>query len=74
MEKMPVFIKIESYEDVLDLIEMIRKKTNEAKTTLLKINELKEEEERKITIWKDNLFSIENKLDELNNKLFQPDE
>lgn len=73
MEKMPVFIKIESYNDVLDLMKMIKDKTEKAKELLLKINDLKIEEDRKIAMWKNNLLDVDTKLKELDQRLFEPD-
>lgn len=73
MEKMPVFIKIESYEDVLDLMKMIKDKTERAKELILKINDIKIEEDRKIAMWKNNLLDIDGKLRELDQRLFKPD-
>ena len=70
---MPVFIKIESYEDVLDLMKMIKDKTERAKELLLKINDIKIEEDRKIAMWKNNLLDVDGKLKELDQRLFQPD-
>jgi hypothetical protein len=45
MDKMPVFVKIDEYRDVLDLIEIVRRKIEDAKATLLKIHDLKNEED-----------------------------
>ena len=39
MEKMPVFVKVEEYDDVLHLIKAIRTKVDDAKNTLLKVND-----------------------------------
>ena len=39
MDRMPVFVKINEYEDVLNLVKMVRKKIEDAKETLLKIND-----------------------------------
>ena len=50
MEKMPVFIKVEEYDEVLNLVRLIRRKLDESKETLAKINELKNEEEHQIII------------------------
>ena len=45
---MPVFIKIEEYNDVLTLMRTVRKKLDEAKETLLKIHDLKNEEDHEL--------------------------
>ena len=48
MEQMPVFVKIDDYNSVLDLMKAIQRKMDEAKETLAKINELKNEEDTRL--------------------------
>lgn len=74
MEQMPVFVKIDDYEDVLSLIKMIRKKIEEAKETLLKINDLKNEEDHQIEMWQNALNEFESKVDFINNSLSEPEQ
>ena len=50
MEKMPVFVKVEEYDSVLNLIRTIRKKLDETKETITKINDLKNEEDHQLEI------------------------
>jgi len=73
MDKMPVFIKIDKYEDVLDLMNIVRDKVEKAKEVLVKIDDLKRKEDEKINQWRSNILDIENKLNNLNNSLFEPD-
>lgn len=70
---MPVFIKIDKYEDVLDLMNIVRDKVEKAKEVLVKIDDLKRKEDEKINQWRSNILDIENKLNNLNNSLFEPD-
>ena len=42
-ENMQVFVKIDDYKDVLDIMNMIKNKLSEAKITLEEINKLKNE-------------------------------
>jgi hypothetical protein len=72
MERMPVFIKIENYEDILDLVDLIKKKIDVAKNTLARISELKEEEDRKLEQWVVNLRTVEDKVHILDDKLGEP--
>lgn len=55
MENMPVFVKVDEYEDVLSLVQTIRKKIDDAKDTLLKINDLKNEEDHQLEMWQNTL-------------------
>lgn len=70
---MPVFVKVDEYEEVLSLIKMIRKKIDEAKETLLKINELKNEEDHQLEIWQNNLAEVEKKIDFVEHSLNEPE-
>ena len=73
MERMPVFVKVEEYEDVLNLVKMIRKKLDEAKETLLKINDLKNEEDHQLEIWQNTLAEVEKKIDFIDHSMNEPE-
>ena len=70
---MPVFIKIDEYKDILEVMGLIKNKLDQAKKTLGKINELKNEEDSQIESWKDNLADVERKIDMIDNVLFEPE-
>ncbi len=74
MEKMPVFVKVSEYDDVLHLVRLIRKKLDEAKETLLKVNDLKNEEDHQLEAWQNTLMEIEKKVDFVDHSLNQPEE
>ncbi len=71
---MPVFIKIDEYEEVLELVKMIHRKLEDAKTTLLKINDLKNEEDHQLEMWQNALVEVEKKIDFINQSLNEPEE
>ena len=73
MEKMPVFIKIDSYKDVLELMNLVKNKVEKAKELLVKINDLKVEEDAKLEQWRHNLLEVDDKLNDLDNRLFEPE-
>ena len=70
--EMPVFVKIEEYKDVLDVIELIKNKIIQAKDVLGKINELKNDEDAELDLWKTSLNEIERRVDELDETLLEP--
>ena len=74
VEKMPVFIKIEEYEEVLELVRTIRKKLEDAKATLLKVNDLKNEEDHQLETWQNALAEVEKKIDFIDQSLNEPEE
>ena len=73
-EKMPVFIKIDEYDQVLELVKMIRKKLEDAKATVMKINDLKNEEDHQLEAWQNTLAEIEKKVDFIDHSLSEPEE
>ena len=68
---MPVFVKINEYNDVLEVIEMLNGKLNKAKDVMKKINELKNEEDTELELWQAELAEIEKKLDFVDSRLFK---
>ncbi|MDP3734533.1 MAG: hypothetical protein Q8R37_04855 [Nanoarchaeota archaeon] len=73
MERMPVFVKVDEYDDVLSLVKIIRQKLDEAKETLLKINDLKNEEDHQLEIWQNTLAEVEKKIDFIDHSLNEPE-
>lgn len=71
-EGMPVYVKIDEYKDVLDVMNMIRNKIEDAKETLAKINELKNEEDAELELWHTGLEEVERKIVFVDKTLFEP--
>ena len=69
---MPVFVKVSEYDDVLALVRTIRNKLDEAKDTLMKVGELKNEEDHQIEQWTTTLGEIEKKVDFISHSLSDP--
>jgi len=74
MERMPVFIKIDEYDEVLKLVRLVRKKLEEAKATVLKINDLKNEEDHQLEMWQNTLAEVEKKIDFIDSSLNEPEQ
>lgn len=69
----PVFVKIDEYKDVLEIIGVVKDKIEEARGTLGKINELKNEEDSELELWNSKLEEIERKIEFIDKSLFQPE-
>jgi len=74
VNEMPVFVKIDEYKDVLEVIELMRNKIEQAKDIVSRINELKNEEDAEIESWKMGLADIEQKVEDIDNSLMQPED
>ncbi|PIN73583.1 hypothetical protein COV20_05155 [Candidatus Woesearchaeota archaeon CG10_big_fil_rev_8_21_14_0_10_45_16] len=70
---MPVFVKIDEYEEVLSLLKTVRGKLDDAKGTLAKIHELKNEEDHHLEMWQNSLEEVEKKVDFIDHSLNEPE-
>jgi hypothetical protein len=61
-KEMPIFVKVEKYEDVLDTMNAIKAKVNGIKVTLGKINEIKNNEDAELELWQATVEDIEKKM------------
>ena len=57
----PIFIKVENYKEVIELMRSIKRKIEEAKSNLDRIYTIKSEEDIKIEEWDDLLRDLEKK-------------
>lgn len=72
MEGMPVFVKIEKYKSVLDLVGHAKQKLQDAESLLHHIEELKNQEDAEIERWKVALESVSVKLNFVDQALTSP--
>jgi hypothetical protein len=71
-ETMPVYVKIDEYKSVLDTMNMLKSKLNEARTILAKINDLKNEEDAELELWHTGIEEVERKVEFVDKTLFEP--
>ena len=72
--EVPVFIKVEDYKDVIDVMELIKNKISEANGVLEKIRHLKAEEDAELELWNSNLEDVERKISYIDKTLFEPED
>lgn len=72
-EKSPVFIKIDKYRQVLDVVDVLKKQVDDIRDTLSQIKELKTQEEEEIRIWEANIMEVEKKILFIDQTLFEPE-
>ena len=73
-KELPVFIKVEDYKDVIDVMELVKNKILEANGVLEKIRKLKAEEDAELELWNANLEDIERKISYIERTLFEPED
>ncbi len=65
----PIFIKIEQYKDVLDIISVLKNKIREGKDIVSKINQLKNEEDVQLGEWSSELEELEKRIELIDKSL-----
>ena len=73
MAKAPVFVKIEDYKDITDIVELTREKLTQAKDMLGKIAEIKASEDAELAKWADELADVEQKVEDIDKTLTRTD-
>ncbi len=71
METAPVFVKIDEYKNVLDIIQVLKGKVKEAKDILGKIDQLKSEEDSELEEWSAELEEIEKRIESIDKGLLR---
>ena len=70
---MPVFVKIDEYKDILEIIGLIKSKLEQARDTLNKIIEIKNQEDNELRTWQSDLDEVEKKIALIDGTLFEPE-
>lgn len=74
MEKMPVFVKLEEYKEVVKILEETKEKLTNAKELLLKIEDLKKQEDSELEAWSTELSDAEERIDDVDKILLKPEQ
>lgn len=70
----PVFVKIDEYKEILDVLDMIKSKIGEVRETLSSINSLRNEEDAELSMWNNTINEIERKIDSIDKIMFEPEQ
>ncbi len=70
-DKTQVFVKIEDYKDILDIITLLKQKLKQARTILYQINELKSLEDVELSKWTRELEDIDDRINSIDKSLFE---
>ena len=68
---MPVFVKVDEYKEILDVLDMAKGKISEIRETLSSINDLKNEEDSEVSMWNGTIDDIEKKIEEIDRMMFE---
>ena len=70
----PVFVKVDEYKEILDVLDMIKGKIKEIRGTLGSINTLRNEEDAELAMWNNTINEIEKKIDGIDKIMFEPEQ
>ncbi len=74
MEKAPVFVRIEEYKDIMDILILVKQRIGQAHTLLEKITELKQQEDNALAQWAKDLDEITKTIADIDNTLLSPEQ
>jgi len=66
MENVPIYVKVDKYKDLLDVLKTVENKLDSVNKMIDKINTLKAEEDKQIGQWNDNIADIKDRLMRIN--------
>lgn len=69
----PVFVKVDEYKDVLDILDLVKNKIKSAKDAIREINDLKNQEDSEIALWANEIEDIERKVEFIDQTLLEPE-
>ena len=69
--KSHIFVKVEDYKDIVDIVTLLKKKIRDARGVVNSINTLKNEEDAEIEQWSSSIDEIEKKIDFINRSLLE---
>ena len=69
-ETTPLFVKIDEYKEVQNILEVIKKKIINAEEMLKEIKQLKDEEDRELMAWSSNLEDVTKKIESIDKTIF----
>lgn len=72
-ERAPVFVKVDEYKDIADVISLMREKIHQAKDVLDKIADLKAKEDEELAQWAKELEEVEQRVMRIDRTLVEPE-
>ena len=69
-ESEPVFVRIDKFEESLEIFEKARKKISEIEKFLVEIRRLREKEETELQEWENEIQTIKKQFEKIDNNLF----
>ena len=68
-----VFVKLDEYKDITDIVSLIKSKIKQAKYVLNRISELKRHEDSEIEAWSSEIDNVEERVESIDRTLTEPE-
>lgn len=69
-ENEPIFIRLDKFEESLNIFQKTKDKINEMEKMLRDIRKIKEEEEKELGLWEEEIKTIKAQIEKIDNDLF----
>jgi hypothetical protein len=69
-EAEPIFIRIDKFEESLQIFKKIKKQISEIEKMLTDIKQIKEEEEKELETWEENIKIAKNQIEKIDKDIF----
>jgi hypothetical protein len=66
----PFFVRIDKFEEGFKVLEEVRKRVSSIEKTFRDIKKIKEEEEKELALWSEEITKIKEKIENIDNNLF----
>ena len=66
----PVFVKINEYRELLDVVDVLKQKLKETRSSLQVLKELKAQEDKELAEWEKNVSEIGKRLSFVDSAFF----
>ena len=67
----PVFVKVDEYKEILDVLDMVKAKISEIRETLGSVNEIRNEEDAEVSMWNSTIDDIEKKIGDIDSMMVE---
>lgn len=72
-KEQPVFVKLDEYKDLTEIVSLAREKLQQAKRVLNNIQDLKAKEDAAFEAWENELADMETKINDIDKRLMEPE-
>lgn len=66
-----VFVKVDEYKDILDVLDIIKNRIEEIRKTLNGMNELRKSEDAEVQMWHSTINDIEKKIESIDRIMYE---